>query len=122
MSTGENGTGKGPCPLVFPTPDLSADDLIRIFNDPEGELLEYAFNPAMAPKCQANDIFCMYVPYDAIKRLVQKVRKDIFDHLDPEAKAPDFQHAGSTSIKGTAANGLNCSFVYEFICPNWVCV
>jgi len=79
---------------------LTADDLIRIFNDPEGELLNYKYKMDDAPKKNVGDIFHMEVPFDAIKEQVMGVRKDIFDKLDPNTPAPTFEHIGSTSIRG----------------------
>jgi len=87
-------------PATFKTTSLTADDLIRIFNDPEGELLNYTFSLADSPKCKADDIFCMDVPYDAIKAMVDEVRQQFFQHFDSNITAPAFEHAGSTSIKG----------------------
>ena len=86
---------------TFKSTSLTADDLIRIFNDPEGELLNYHFKIKDAPKCKADDMFYMDVPYEAIKATVDAVRKQFFENFDGNVTAPAFEHAGSTSIKGT---------------------
>ena len=52
---------------VPPAASLTADDLIRIFNDPEGELLNYKHKMAEVPTTKVDDIFHMEVPFDAIK-------------------------------------------------------
>jgi len=85
---------------TFKSTSLTADDLIRIFNDPEGELLNYHFKIKDAPKCKADDMFYMDVPYEAIKATVDAVRKQFFENFDGNVTAPAFEHAGSTSIKG----------------------
>jgi len=85
---------------VPPAASLTADDLIRIFNDPEGELLNYKHKMAEVPTTKVDDIFHMEVPFDAIKEQVMAVRKDIFDKLDPNTPAPTFEHVGSTAIRG----------------------
>ena len=79
---------------------LSADDLIRIFNDPEGELQQYKFNPNNVVTKSMEGMFHMELPYDDIKAQVEDMRTDIFSNLDPNAPQPNFEHVGSTSIKG----------------------
>ena len=53
-----------------PASSLTLDDLIRIFNDPEGELLQYPFKPRTGFSPQIDDVFHLDVPFDAIKRQV----------------------------------------------------
>ena len=81
------------------SPDLTVDDLIRIFNDPEGELLQYSFRPGQG-KFNMDELFHMELPFDAIKKQMEDIKKDILDRLDPSAPAPAFEHVGSTSIRG----------------------
>ena len=82
---------------------LTADDLIRIFNDPDGELRHYAFRPIPAfADVKAHDRFRAEVPFDDIKRFVDNLRDAFFDRLDSDDDAvrPTFEHVGSTSVRG----------------------
>jgi len=83
-----------------PAAELTADDLVRIFNDPKGELLNYRFDMKVMPDAPAAKSFVMDVPYDAIKAMVNDVEKQFWANFDSEAPKPAFEHAGSTSIKG----------------------
>ena len=105
-------------PSPPPGSSLTADDLVRTFNDPEGELLQYAFKPIPGEKWpEIDEAFRMEVPYEAIKQQVEEITKDIRDRLDPTAPVPAFEHVGSTSIKGELEGINTCK---EIIVPNHV--
>jgi len=84
---------------VKPAFELTADDLIRVFNDPDGELHHYDFNINDAPPVELD--FIMELPHDRIKAFVEKVKQDILNNFDSdELRRPRFEHVGSTAIKG----------------------
>ena len=84
---------------VKPAFELTADDLIRVFNDPDGELHHYDFNINDAPPVELD--FIMELPHDRIKAFVEKVRQEILNNFDfDELRRPRFEHVGSTSIEG----------------------
>jgi len=92
-----DGVGEG----VKPAFELTAEDLIRVFNDPDGELRHYDFVLKEEPSIGMELEFLMELPYDAIKASVEKVKQDIFQNFDSdESLRPRFEHVGSTSIKG----------------------
>ena len=80
--------------------DLTVEDLLRIFNDPEGELLNHPFKSKTDFNRSAAELLHMDVPYDAIKAMVNNVKKEFFANFDSKAPKPAFEHAGSTSIRG----------------------
>ena len=95
MTSQTNGADSG----MKPAFELTADDLIRVFNDPDGELRHYDFKFRGGPPSALN--FSMELPFDKIKASVEKVKQDIFQNIDCNAsQRPRFEHVGSTSIKG----------------------
>jgi len=85
--------------VVKPAFALTADDLIRVFNDPDGELRHYEFDPKEIANMELE--FVMDPPFDKIKASVDKVKQDIFRNFDSkQSKMPRFEHVGSTAIKG----------------------
>jgi len=98
-------TGDGSSGQAKPAFALTADDLIRLFNDPNGEeLRQYDIKKAAKANSffgKTLDLFCMEPPFDAIKAFMDNVQQEIFQNFDGDAsERPRFEHVGSTSIKG----------------------
>lgn len=79
----------------------NADDLIALFSD-ENRLKEYDFNEAISAKFHkgnAAEEFHTELPFEEIGAIVQEEKALIFSNLKG-SPAPQFEHVGSTSIKG----------------------
>ena len=71
MSSDANKEESSKGSMYMEVTDLTVEDLVRIFNDPKGELLNYQFKPQPSTSNQsAAESFHMDVPYDAIKVMV----------------------------------------------------
>jgi len=77
---------------------IELDELMQIMNDPD-ELKKYSFKPEQMPHAYIKDIFQMTVPYDEIRKIVQKVKDEFFNNLGPQGNQ-EFKHVGSTAIRG----------------------
>ena len=107
---------------ILPAGCLGLDDLVRVFNDP-AELSNYKFGKSSGVPSSTEttkEMFHMELPYDEIKKLVEKERDAIFEHLNPTAPSKlVFEHVGSTSIKGMPGSLCpDCLLVEESFPPS----
>ncbi|XP_023330341.1 uncharacterized protein LOC111702797 [Eurytemora carolleeae] len=77
----------------------SAEELFQLFMNKD-KLKDYMYMD-LSGGMPSNEDFCLDIPYEEIKEVVEKERDNYLDKLDePEKSQVKWEHVGSTSIKG----------------------